>query len=377
MNNISKIGEGGFGSVFLTLDNVTGANVAIKMISKQHIKEINREVAMMKGISHPSITTLYKTTEDEENFYLFMEFVNGGTLREMINTFGKIKEETARKYFSEIVSAVEYLHKDKGIMHRDLKLDNLLIDSNNHAYVIDFGLSTKIKKEKKKICGSPNYFAPEMIKGQKYNEAVDIWSIGVVLYSMIYGFLPFIETKKHNVYQAILYQDPTYDETASNEVIDLLQKLLCRDPITRLTFDQIKTHPWLNNPGFQYSSYVMPVSNVINNQIINQITTDPKRQESIISDLLNGNLSNDSAIYKIKLDMEYYKAEKAKTRQLWVNMNCTTDILRRQGRVFKPTVQKKGRMMTSARTCHANGSLSSRYKKVSLVTPEVRVIETF
>jgi serine/threonine protein kinase len=159
---------------------------------------VNKEIAVFKCVNHPNIIKLFEITEDENNLHLIMEHADKGDLLTFIKNNGTLSEATALNFLKQLAEAVEYLHLEKSIAHRDIKLANILITSkNNNIKLADFGLSNFYDKEKMQLrtcCGSPCYSAPEILIGCQYNPIVaDIWSLGVVLYSMIEGCLPFYD----------------------------------------------------------------------------------------------------------------------------------------------------------------------------------------
>lgn len=251
------IGYGSFATVWIGQHVVTGIRVAIKVISREVLitadtmMRFNREIALLKQLDHPFIAQLFEVLEDDqkEGFYLVLENVEGGSLLDLINKEKRLNENTARKYFCQIVSALNYLHNTKMICHRDLKPENILIDKYDNIKLIDFGFSNCFSKEYPNLttaCGSPAYAAPEMIKNLPYTKAADIWSIGIILYAMVAGTLPFddndIQTLLHNV----VFGEIIYPSYMSRSLVDLLKRLLIKDPNNRLTIAQILSHPWLS-----------------------------------------------------------------------------------------------------------------------------------
>lgn len=175
-----------------------------------------------------------------------MEYAQGGELFDHIVERKRLKEKEASKFFQQIISGVEYIHKLR-IVHRDLKPENLLLDKNKHIKLVDFGLSNTYKAGStlKTAWGSPCYAAPEMIAGKRYHGiTVDIWSCGVILFAMVWGYLPFEDPNTGQLYKKILsanYQIPNF---VSSECRDLMKKILDTDPRTRITIPEIREHPW-------------------------------------------------------------------------------------------------------------------------------------
>jgi len=248
------IGEGTFGKVKLSTHTLTGEKVAVKILEKDKITDVNdvervaREIHILKLIRHPNIIQLYEIIETPKQLYLVMEYCNGGELFEYIVANNRIKEKEACRFFQQIISGVEYIHK-LGVVHRDLKPENLLLDYNMNIKIVDFGLSNTYKEGQtlKTACGSPCYAAPEMIAGKRYNGLqVDIWSCGVILFAMLCGYLPFEDANTSNLYKKILNGDFQIPRFISNEARDILKGILNTDPQKRFNIQDIRNHAWYN-----------------------------------------------------------------------------------------------------------------------------------
>eukprot|EP01117_Protostelium_nocturnum_P008211 TRINITY_DN292_c0_g3_i1.p1 TRINITY_DN292_c0_g3~~TRINITY_DN292_c0_g3_i1.p1 ORF type:complete len:332 (-),score=94.76 TRINITY_DN292_c0_g3_i1:38-1033(-) len=257
---LETIGEGCFGKVKLGVCKTTGEKVALKLIdhkllSNTKIKEkFREEISVIKDLSHPNIVKLLKVIESPENEFtcLVFEYVSGGDLLDYVmnQKEGKLDELKSAKLFSQIVSSVQYLH-DKGIAHRDLKLENIMVDpEGNVAKLIDFGLSKRVDGGQllTTFCGSPTYAAPEILYKEPYHgNKVDVWSLGVILYSMLAGNIPW-EGKNDieriaNVKKGAWLPDPALNQ----EVMDLLGRCFEMDPEVRANAFEIANHQWLIN----------------------------------------------------------------------------------------------------------------------------------
>ena len=212
--------------------------MAVKVLEKSKIKDkkdverISREIKILKKLHHPNVVQIYEIIETEKDLYLVMEFANGGELFELIVQQTRLKEKQASKHFQELVAGVHYIHK-LGICHRDLKPENLLVDYDGSLKVVDLGLSNMYEPGQtlSTACGSPCYAAPEMIAGNRYHGlASDIWSIGVVLYAMMCGYLPFEDQKTSNLYKKILAADYSLPKFLSPDAKDILGKIFQTDP---------------------------------------------------------------------------------------------------------------------------------------------------
>jgi 5'-AMP-activated protein kinase, catalytic alpha subunit len=179
---------------------------------------------------------------------LIMEYASGGELFDYIVKHTYIKELQACKFFQQILSGVEYL-SELNIVHRDLKPENMLIDFDKGIKLVDFGLSNTFKHNEtlNTACGSPCYAAPEMISGKPYNGTkVDIWSLGVVLFALLSGFLPFEDPDTGELYKKILSADYQLPDYVSESATDLIAKILTTDPEKRISIPEIRSHPWFN-----------------------------------------------------------------------------------------------------------------------------------
>ena len=210
------------------------------------VERVAREIYILKLIRHPNLIQLYDIIDTPKKLYLIMEYAPGGELFDHIVASKKLKERDACRFFQQIISGIEYLHK-VNIVHRDLKPENLLLDHEKNIKLVDFGLSNLYKNSEllKTACGSPCYAAPEMIAGKRYIPlGVDIWSSGVILYAMVCGYLPFEDPNTSKLYKKILAGEFDTPKFISNDVRELIKGILTIDPDKRMTMSQIKSHPW-------------------------------------------------------------------------------------------------------------------------------------
>ena len=304
----SKLGEGRFGKVRLAIHKLTNQRVAIKIIDKNHIKlkehrqRVDSEISILKQVNHHNISKLFSCIENEERIYLVQEYINGNDLNILLKNKDKpkIKEQKILSYFRQIISAIEYMHK-LGIAHRDLKPENILINNKNNIKLIDFGLSKIFSKGEllKTQCGSPFYASPEMINGNKYNGAKsDIWSLGVILYLMLFEELPFMDADVKRLYKKILTGKYEIPEDKINDVskdaIDLVTKILEVNPKKRIKISEIKSHPWFNQvsdvlyEGINAKETILPIDEEIVEEINKNYGFDKMRiRNSIIRNLYN------------------------------------------------------------------------------------------
>ncbi|XP_020293502.1 maternal embryonic leucine zipper kinase-like [Pseudomyrmex gracilis] len=258
------IGSGGFAKVKLATHVATGEKVAIKIMEKTALGEdlprIKLEVEALKTLLHQHICRLYQVIETESHYFMILEYCSGGELFDHIVEKNRLSETDSRKFFRQIVSAVAYMHS-LGYAHRDLKPENVLLDKEENLKLIDFGLCAKPKMGMQAhlytSCGSPTYAAPELIMGKKYlGSEVDIWSMGVLLYALLCGFLPFDDNKLENLYKKILsgkYEEPNW---LSNDSKKLIKSMLQIDPAKRITIHELTYHPWITAHSMKPVSFV-------------------------------------------------------------------------------------------------------------------------
>ncbi|ESO00628.1 hypothetical protein HELRODRAFT_131017, partial [Helobdella robusta] len=246
------IGKGNFAVVKLATHITTKSKVAIKIIQKTRlddecVRKILQEINIMKMLKHPHIIRLYQVMQTEKLIYLVTEYASGGEIFDHIVAHGRMNEKEARKKFKQIVSAVSYCHK-MNVVHRDLKAENLLLDSGLNVKVADFGFSNISKPGEllRTHCGSPPYAAPELFEGKEYDgPKVDIWSLGIVLYVLVVGSLPFDGKTLQELRSSILAGKFRVPFFMSTECEKLIRRLLCTDVSKRISMKDIISHEWM------------------------------------------------------------------------------------------------------------------------------------
>ena len=322
-----KIGEGMFGKVKLGIHLLTKEKVAIKIFDKGKIKNekeveyIEREISILKKLNHYNTIKLYNIIQNENFIFLIQEYVPNGELLHFLENPENMNltENHICKIYQQIISGIEYLH-EIGIAHRDLKLENILLNRDKNIKIIDFGLSNKYNKENGELlqssCGSPCYAAPEMIKGIQYHGLdTDIWSSGILLYLMLCKSFPFNDKNNSKLYQKILSGKFNLPNYLSNEAKDLLSKLLKVNPIERIKLDEIKKHPWFNlyNPknnyfyGIDINKIIMPIDEEIIIDMIN-IGIEPN---IVIDNIIRNCNNNITTIYYLLLQKKIKKGKKS------------------------------------------------------------------
>jgi len=252
-----ELGRGGFSIVRKGTNKETGAEFAVKIIEKsageEELQLLQREIDIMKKLKHKNIISLEEVYDEPDNIYLVMELVTGGELFDQIVSRGTYGERDAATIVQQILCAVEYMHGN-GIAHRDLKPENLLVSGANGDVikVTDFGLSKDFGAGTLKTsCGTPDYVAPEVLKGLPYDNSVDIWSIGVITYILLCGFPPFYGNSDQQIFEKIMKADydfpsPDWDDI-SEEAKEFISAILVLDYNTRPTAPDCLLAPWLDN----------------------------------------------------------------------------------------------------------------------------------
>ncbi|XP_059310430.1 CBL-interacting serine/threonine-protein kinase 3-like isoform X2 [Lycium ferocissimum] len=249
------IGEGTFAKVKFARNSETGDPVAIKILDKDKVlkhkmaEQIKREIATMKLIRHPHVVQLYEVLASKTKIFIVLEFVTGGELFDKIVNHGRMHEKEARKYFHQLINAVDYCHS-RGVYHRDLKPENLLLHASGHLKVSDFGLSALSQQVRDDgllhtTCGTPNYVAPEVLNDHGYDgTTADLWSCGVILFVLLAGYLPFDDSNLMNLYKKISSAEFSCPPWMSFGAMKLITRILDPNPMTRITVAEILEDEW-------------------------------------------------------------------------------------------------------------------------------------
>ncbi|KAL2238539.1 UNVERIFIED_CONTAM: CBL-interacting serine/threonine-protein kinase 3 [Sesamum indicum] len=249
------IGEGTFAKVKFARNSETGEAVAVKILDKDKVlkhkmaEQIKREIATMKLIKHPNVVRIYEVMASKTKIFIILEFITGGELFDKIVNHGRMKEDEARKYFQQLINAVDYCHS-RGVFHRDLKPENLLLDAAGNLKVSDFGLSALSQQVRDDgllhtTCGTPNYVAPEVLNDRGYHGATaDLWSCGVILFVLLAGYLPFDDSNLMNLYKKISNAEFTCPPWISFGAMKLITRILEPNPEKRITVPEILEDEW-------------------------------------------------------------------------------------------------------------------------------------
>ncbi|KAL1290128.1 hypothetical protein HN51_058514 [Arachis hypogaea] len=248
------LGQGNFAKVYHARDLKTGDSVAIKVIDKEKILKVGmmdqtkREISIMRLVKHPNVLRLYEVLATKTKIYFIIEYAKGGELFNKVAR-GKLHEDMARRYFQQLISAVDFCHR-RGVYHRDLKPENLLLDDNGVLKVADFGLSALVESHSQAnmlqtVCGTPAYVAPEVISRKGYDGAkADVWSCGVILYVLLAGHLPFYDLNLMALYRKITKAEYKSPNWFSFEARRLLARILDPNPKTRISTAKVMESSW-------------------------------------------------------------------------------------------------------------------------------------
>lgn len=303
------IGEGEFAKVKYGLHSETGSESAIKLIRKENVdaeklSKIKREISVLKSLNHPYIVKLVEVIETQNYIGIVLEFASGGELFDHILAHRYLKEREASRLFAQLICGVDYLHRNK-IIHRDLKLENLLLDRNRNIIITDFGFANQFGKHGEDLmatsCGSPCYAAPELVvsDGMYVGSAVDVWSCGVILYAMLAGFLPYDDDPANPegdninlLYKYILSTPLSFPEYIGSDARDLLRRMLVPDPAKRCKVKDIMNHRWLASYKGLFEEFKLkaklefvtgtPVASDNNDNHPPDVSTKPRRQNPSI-----------------------------------------------------------------------------------------------
>ena len=322
------IGKGTFSTVKLGEHIKTKKKVAIKILDKEKLKtkedsiRIQREIKILSIMDHPNIIKTYKITETAKNYYIIMEYCEGGELFDYIVEKERLDESEASIFFYQLINSLEYIHS-KGIAHRDLKPENLLLTKNKKIKIIDFGLSNYFGGDTSPLqtpCGSPSYASPEIIRGELYNGfRIDIWASGIILFAMLCGYLPFDEEEEENedikcfsqdgkkeeksedneiLFQKILEGKIDYPDYLSDIAVDLIKKMLVVEPEDRIKIKDIKKHKFYL---LGQKNYFLYQKNITEHEIIDNLNY--YNDNINMSDNSNSNIIDGDKINSIDLSL--------------------------------------------------------------------------
>lgn len=312
----SQIGCGSNATVYKSIHLSTGVPVALKVINKSGMSGrdlvcLQHEVEIMRTLDHPYIAKYFESFQDDECYYISMEFIPNGTLLDRINETHGFNEQAARKVFVQMLSALNYLHAYKNVAHRDLKPENVMLDYNFNVKLIDFGLSHIYSNEKPFMstsCGSPAYVPPELIQKQKYTKSADIWALGILLYAMLTGKLPFFDKNVNAMFNMIITEEQDMTDINDEHQYELVMGLLCKDPLKRISIKEILESEWICCSS-EIKLYEIAESQCEEARELNHIPIDDAvlkkmdtlgfATEQVVSEIEENIFSNSNVIYSI------------------------------------------------------------------------------
>lgn len=247
-SDLHQIGSGSYSKIYSATYNKNKSKVALKISLKNkdidHIKILEQETAIHKSLQHPFICKYFAKIDTEHLNIIVMELIEGINALEYLNRSKGLKVTEARNIFVQLVIAIEYLHNKHNIAHRDLKLENIMIDEYGHIRLVDFGFCST-KEVMTTICGSIPYCDPEVLKGQNYQKSADIWSMGVILYALVNQEFPFYDQDIMKMTEMICQTPVQFPNRTDPLLKDLLTKMLVKDSKQRFTIDDVKSHPFV------------------------------------------------------------------------------------------------------------------------------------
>ena len=301
------IGKGSFSTVFKGYDTINKYNIAIKRVeldennTKKVNKLIEREINIMKNLNNKNVLKLYDIITDKNYIYMILEYCENGDLYKFLKK-RPLKEEYCKRYMKQIAEGLKYL-LGENIIHRDLKPQNILIDRNYNIKLSDLGFARYYEEDTmlKTLCGTPLYMAPEIMNYKDYDDRADLWSLGVILYEMLFGYRPYKAKNLHTLVKQINSEPVKLSLTIkiSSECKDLLLSLLIKNPDKRISWDNFFNHKWLNNKNInknQVDSFELDFNEIFpcnfdsDNDNDNEITRESR--SSYKNDSFNKSLSN-------------------------------------------------------------------------------------
>jgi tRNA A-37 threonylcarbamoyl transferase component Bud32 len=300
-----KLDSGAFATVWLGEHRLTHVRVALKAVDNASLTTSDlqarfvREMAIAKQLDHPFIAHVFEVIRTDDQTFIVQELAERGSILDFINARDRVPEVQARRLFGQLVCVLDYLHNEKRVVHRDLKAENVLLDRHMNIRVIDFGLSNTFTADNGLLhtsCGSPHYAAPEMIKGEPYTKAVDIWSAGVLLYAMVTGGLPFSSDTLNRLLTRIAIAEPYIPAFLSPALRDLLVKLLQKRPKERLSIQRIREHPWLAQTGRSIAGDCWRV-HAVDPQAVYRVGQFGVDTKTLTAALLHGEFDEETAMY--------------------------------------------------------------------------------
>lgn len=302
-NILSDGGKGATGAIFIAQHHLHSSSVAIKVVDKNNGSD--REIKFLRDFDHPFMLHIFQVYENGDKYNMVLENCTNGSIKQFIIKNGVFKEENAKIIIGELACALKYANNKNGFVHRDIKLDNILLDKFYHVRIADFGMSNNTSNDKMlyTACGSPSNTAPEVILRQPYNFKADIWSLGIVTFCLLTGKYPFQSDNLMELFRQIINDEPTYPSFLSPEAIDFLNHLLTKKQNERYDYAQLLNHPWMedvvSDMTFIEENLSMFSMAHSDTALTNASISANIEKDIIIDDLKKGNPSTGAFIYKL------------------------------------------------------------------------------
>ncbi|KAK9455223.1 hypothetical protein V1511DRAFT_499815 [Dipodascopsis uninucleata] len=317
------IGKGSFGKVYLAKHKLTGLKVVLKSADKSDLN-LAREIHHYRQLLHPHIARLYEVIITESLVWLALEYCPGDDLYTYVSNKGRLSIDQTQRIFSQLCGAVAYIHA-KNIVHRDIKLENILMDKYGRVKLCDFGFTRECEPKRllQTFCGTICYAAPEMVKGEKYNgQAVDIWSLGVILYGLLCGELPFDEEDEIQTRMRISTDEPPYPDHIPEEALSLLKSVLSKRASDRPSAAEILKHPFLDSYSSAQVSILnlpdpVPFTTKYERDLLNRFRHSHIDIEALKDSVVLNKCDNLAGWWSLALEeFEHSKSKKSKRKQL-------------------------------------------------------------
>ncbi|OHS99827.1 CAMK family protein kinase [Tritrichomonas foetus] len=310
-----NIGSGNYATVYKGYHKDVDFPVAVKIMNEDKI--IMTEMEILLHLHHKNIVQLYDVVKYDDKVALILEYCSNGSLMQNLPS----STEVLHKYIYQICRAIEYLHVNANIVHRDLKAENILLDDEDNIKLADFGLSKKCDTVLQTRCGSPLHVSPEVVLGKVYDAKTDIWSLGIVIYYMYTKQFPFLSDNIQVLYDKILKDDIVFPDYSSTDhaLEDLIRSMLIKDPAKRITIQEVMEHPWMMKIKPEYRENTSPI-NIYISRSIPMI----RREPSFISGKNSGQivLSPAEILAKAKEEKESSLLLNKNNKQRHVKINC-------------------------------------------------------
>lgn len=321
------VGQGNQAIVWCAIHQTIKALVAIKLINKTTLNEnsnlakIRREIMIMKMNNHQNLIKLYEVIEDEEKIAIVMEYLNNGTLLNLMKHLNVLPEIRAKRYITQVLNGLDEM-RSNNCVHRDIKAENIMLDSNDEIRIIDFGFSAR-GDIMSTGCGTPSYAAPEIYLDECYSNNVDVWSVGILTYYLITGKFPFDDENLPIMIQKIINDEPEFPTNVSTECVDFLKRALDKNPKTRLSTREALMHPWISHLHKLPSAECF-VGDQLNEDVLSQLMKFGVIRTSLEYKISNGITDDDTIMYQILNDTNTINENSQKRRKSYARFPAST-----------------------------------------------------